>query len=259
MVNASGKGVVAVTRNGEGDFWWFPDWKSAYTHPLIQYGDVICDGPNSIEKNWTRLELPWLLSVLVDPAERADILVDFKSGGWENWVRTLDQYRDRLWHKMLDKCNTPPTDADTIFKLIMRDRLAPTSETRKMSFAKKTEKTDAATVTNDAITNEVVELDKPVAAADAAPAEKAEKKKGTTTRKPPVREPKYSLNATIQLLANSEGVPYGRENNPKRPGSKAHDRFANYVNGMTVEQALAAGLTRQDLDFDIQKHYIVIK
>lgn len=250
MVNAAEKGVVAVTRNGEGDFWWFPDWKTAYTHPLIQYGDVICEGPDFIEKNWTRREFPWLLSVLVSPVERSEILVDFKSKGWDNWLRTLDRYRGLLWQKMLDKCQELPTDADTIFATIKRDRLAPNLETRKM--AKDPKSTEAATVTETSA-GQIVS-DAAPASGDAAPAAE----KGTTKRQPPVREPKYKNDSIITLLADKDGNPYGKDNNPKRAGSKSAERFAFYTNGMTVEQAIAAGLTRGDLDFDMQKNFISI-
>jgi len=248
MVEAAEKGVVAVTRNGEGDFWWFPDWKSAYTHPLIQYGDVICEGPDFIERNWTRREFPWLLSVLVDPVERSEILVDFKSKGWDNWILTMDRYRGLLWQKMLDKCKPLPTEAETIFEIIKRDRLAPNLETRKMAKDPKNTEAAATTETN---AGQIV--------SDAAPASEATTEKGTTKRKPPVREPKYKNESIITLLADKDGNPYGAENNPKRAGSKSAERFALYTNGMTVEQAIAAGLTRGDLEFDVQKNFIAIK
>jgi len=81
---------------------------------------------------------------------------------------------------------------------------------------------------------------------------------GTTKRQPPKREPKYKPDATITLLADKDGKPYGKDNNPKRQGSKSGERFALYTNGMTVDQAIAAGITRPDLDFDVQKKFISI-
>ena len=87
---------------------------------------------------------------------------------------------------------------------------------------------------------------------ETAPAE------NTTKRKPPVRQPKHPGDATITLLADKDGNPFGKDNNPKRAGSASAARFANYVNGMTVDQALAAGITRPDLDFDVQKKFISI-
>lgn len=38
--------------------------------------------------------------------------------------------------------------------------------------------------------------------------------------------------------------------NPKRPGSASYDRYAKYVPGMTVDEAIAAGVTRDDIKWD---------
>lgn len=46
--------------------------------------------------------------------------------------------------------------------------------------------------------------------------------------------------------------------NPKKPGSKAYERFARYVDGMTVSEALKAGLTREDLRYDVAHKFIDI-
>lgn len=94
--------------------------------------------------------------------------------------------------------------------------------------------------------------------ATSAAATTAEGEKGTTKRAPPVREPKYKPSSIITLLADKDGNPFGPENNPKREGSKAGDRFKLYRNGMTVEAAIAAGLTRADIDFDVQKKFIAV-
>jgi hypothetical protein len=45
--------------------------------------------------------------------------------------------------------------------------------------------------------------------------------------------------------------------NPKRPGSKAHERFARYRVGMTVGEAKADGLSR-DIRHDLARGYIKI-
>jgi hypothetical protein len=48
------------------------------------------------------------------------------------------------------------------------------------------------------------------------------------------------------------------EKNPKRAGSATAGRFELYENGMTVEAALAAGITTADLDYDNKKGFISI-
>jgi hypothetical protein len=50
------------------------------------------------------------------------------------------------------------------------------------------------------------------------------------------------------------------ENNPKRPGSKAHERFALYFHpdAKTVHGALSLGILKADLKNDVEKQYIRI-
>lgn len=61
---------------------------------------------------------------------------------------------------------------------------------------------------------------------------------------------KYPTTAKITLLA---------EKNPKREGSASHARFAAYVSGQTVAEALAAGLTTGDFHHDVAHGFISIK
>ncbi len=56
-----------------------------------------------------------------------------------------------------------------------------------------------------------------------------------------------NTDAVITLIA---------EGNPKRPGSAAHGRFAFYTSGMTVKQALEAGVTMADIHHDSSKGFI---
>jgi hypothetical protein len=66
-----------------------------------------------------------------------------------------------------------------------------------------------------------------------------------------VRGPKgVELTAAVTLLASG---------NPKREGSKAADRFAGYVDGMSVQEALDAGLTTADLVYDAAHGHIAVE
>jgi hypothetical protein len=49
-----------------------------------------------------------------------------------------------------------------------------------------------------------------------------------------------------------------RPTNPKKPGTKAWHRFNLYKDGMTTNEALRAGLTREDLRYDIEHGFIEI-
>jgi hypothetical protein len=62
---------------------------------------------------------------------------------------------------------------------------------------------------------------------------------------------------TIKLGSDKEGVKYGAENNPKR-GEATSGKFNIYKEGMTVADALAAGLTRSDLRRDRRRGFIEI-
>lgn len=223
--------TVVVTRNGLGDWLLFGSHEEADQHPLVQYGDVICGGPGQIEKNWNHLDLPALLRTLGDEEFRANFLREVHAVGVRSWTTVLDRHRQRVWGMMLSLCTQPPEDPATICNLVRRDRRLTLTEKRPMA----KEPTNTATENTGA----------PV----------AEKKKPTV----PVREPMFKGEQTITLLANAEGVAYGKDNNPKRAGSKSAERFAFYVNGMTVDQALAAGISRSDLKYDVDQKFISVK
>lgn len=244
--------VVVVTRNGSGDWWRFPSYKDAFESPIFQYGDAICQGPQFIEKNWTGLEFPWLLEVLVSPVERSRILMNVKEKGWNTWAKVLDHYRDFLWAKMVEKCNEPPVDLNAIFEIVVSDRRTPNKDVRTMA------KNPASNPNTPATTDQIEDTSTENTAADATTATGDATEAGTTKRKPPVREPKFKNEMIVTLLADKDGNVFGKDNNPKRKGSASAARFDHYTNGMTVEQALAAGLTRADLEFDVQKKFISI-
>jgi hypothetical protein len=61
--------------------------------------------------------------------------------------------------------------------------------------------------------------------------------------------PNFPSDGTISLRV---------ESNPKRKGSKSFDRFAHYKNGMTVEQAIKAGVLFADLKWDSEHGFIAV-
>ncbi len=46
------------------------------------------------------------------------------------------------------------------------------------------------------------------------------------------------------------------DENPKRVGTKSHERFKLYTNGMTVYSFISAGGTRADVNWDVAHEYI---
>jgi hypothetical protein len=68
---------------------------------------------------------------------------------------------------------------------------------------------------------------------------------------------KHVLSARFSLGTDSEGKPYGKDNNPKR--GTAAPRFALYRNNMTIQQALDAGLKPADISWDAKMKFIVFR
>jgi hypothetical protein len=86
----------------------------------------------------------------------------------------------------------------------------------------------------------------------AAAAKPAADKKPAAEKKPaaPKTVAGHPMNAKISLGANKDGKKYGPDNNPKRANSASATRFALYKDGMTITEALAAGLRSDDIGFD---------
>ena len=80
----------------------------------------------------------------------------------------------------------------------------------------------------------------------------------TEETKKGVRAAKFSKDSIINLGTDDKGVAYGPENNPKRAGSEANKRFEKYENGMTIEQAMEAGVTRADINWDSKQGFITV-
>lgn len=79
------------------------------------------------------------------------------------------------------------------------------------------------------------------------PKTKPEKQnKSAEAREPaPARAPRQSRVGSRDPRVIVSVVP-----NPKRPGSASYTRYENYRVGMTVDEAIAAGVTREDIAWD---------
>jgi hypothetical protein len=75
------------------------------------------------------------------------------------------------------------------------------------------------------------------------------KAKATKATKAKAARKPYGMDAKITLLTKE---------NPKTRGTKCFRRYAKYKNTMTVQQALAAGVTRPDLRWDSDHKFIRI-
>ena len=68
-------------------------------------------------------------------------------------------------------------------------------------------------------------------------------------------EPKSKLTRAPVQRTDPRRIVYVAPN-PKKPGSASYDRFARYVVGMTVTEALAAGVTGADVKWDSERGFI---
>ena len=80
--------------------------------------------------------------------------------------------------------------------------------------------------------------------------EKAEKKE------PTVRRSKFA-----ELYPDEATITLNVEKNPKKEGSKSHVRFEGHFSNKsgTVKEALANGVTYQDLAYEVGRQFISIK
>lgn len=226
--------VVAVTRNGLGDMYMFSSLAEADLHPIVQYGDVLCDGPESVLRKYTRAEIPDLLRRLGDETFRNEVLM--KAAGALGWEDAAERYSTRVWEKMQEMASAPPTDTSEIVSVIVRDRKLSLTESRVRIEEKKMNTEDQTTQ-----------------------AAEAKEKKAPKEKAVPTNIGGFSLASKITMLVDKDGKPYGKDNNPKKPGSKSAVRFEAYGSGgITVEEAYKAGVSSADFAYDVNKGFIKI-
>jgi hypothetical protein len=76
------------------------------------------------------------------------------------------------------------------------------------------------------------------------------KGKVTTRTARPGRKPEYADDDLVESVVKE---------NPKKEGTKAHERFGLYKKGMKVAEYIAAGGNRADLSWDVEHEFIKIR
>ena len=215
---------VAVTRGGFGDVWLFDSRTEAFLHPIVQYGDALLLGPEDLVYQYNWLEWNNLRRLAgMEPLPPADLTR-------RQHLAISGQQSGRIFEALLARASRPPSDPQQTCDIVSRDR-------RLGTMAKKKE--DAPKP--------------PAGTVRVAPTPKD----GDAVSPVGVRGPKgVPLDAVIHMGHNKDGVPFGPDNNPKKPGSKTHGRFALYVQDMTIEQAIAAGIPTADLVYDRDHGFI---
>ena len=232
--------TLVVTRFGFGAIYRYPTRPAADDSPLTQYGDPLLQSERDVANNYPPLEWPALMVHLGYP----ELGIEFT----DRWTalqkdrRAREAYREdcsrRIWELLQAQAVDPPTDPETIVRIASEDRRATRIEDPRTTVerrAKMAKRKNTETTENTEATGEATEA-----------------KKGGGGRK-------IDTTRTIRLQADKDGKQYGADNNPKRAGSASAARFACYIDGMTVGQALEAGITAADLAWDQNKGLIVLE
>jgi hypothetical protein len=220
--------AVAVARGGWGSVWRFASRREAFVHPLVQYGDPIMDRPEDVLANYPTIEWARLCRLARVSAPAPD-------PSWSH-VRGTQHRREwaqTVWEGLLRVAQDPPTDCAEVCRIVRQDRTHYHTGDSDMAKRQAAEKTAPASTAHEA----------------APPAEASVKNRGPRG---------VPIDAVIHLLEDKDGKKFGPHHNPKKPGSKTHERFAQYVDGMTIAQALELGITSADLVYDVGKSFISI-
>lgn len=216
---------IAVTRGGLGDVWLFDSLKQADEHALVQYGDAICEDESRLTRIWSNLELVRFATRFGE--ERLAVEMSEK--------RKLAEYTDKLWNLLVSVAKRPPADPAEVLRLVAEDR----KQTRVTGVIQRSHPNEGNAIMADAKT------------------ETKEKKAAGVPR-----QAKFAGTAVISFGRDEKaGKNYGPQpdgsfHNAKKAGSGAADRFAKMKPGMTVDEALAAGVTRGDINWDVKQGFI---
>lgn len=231
---------IAITRNGYGQPWKFSTVEGARDHALVQYDDVILSDKEALLVEYTRKELQYITGFLgTEPrAVQAKTAVDtyaaaVKSVDVKAAREALAYHLDTLWDSLVRVAKAPPDNYIELLKVVKEDRRATLKATNRM-------RAWSAAVAPPGRPQTSVEDDDDM----------SDEKK----RRDPFR---MSDQGTISFGKDETGKSYGPDNNPKR-GENTTSKFSTYTEGMTVAEAMEAGLTRSDIRRDRRKGFIVI-
>lgn len=231
---------LGITAQGEGRIYRFADKQSCQLHPLWQWGDAVFEDEYDLfdEYDFRLTQIPAMLRRY----DQESVAASLESRVAELTAR---EPKDRLIRNALISDGTardvlealrrvavdPPQEAEVVLELIRSERAA---HLRK-----------GVTTMAEAKTKEP----------------KAQKEKKA-------KEPKvktvggHPLTAKLDFGATKndkgEEVAYHPEkNNPKRGG--AAERFKKYRKGITIADAIAAGMTSGNVAHDIERGYVVVR
>ena len=98
------------------------------------------------------------------------------------------------------------------------------------------------------------DLDTKFATTGISPAESFKRAEKSTENK----EPGLAIVCNINGINVSDGCRIECAPNPKRPGSKAHQRYATYADSKTIKEYLDNGGLKADLRYDADKGFLKV-
>ena len=213
---------IVVTCGGWGDAWSHETRTEAWLHPLTQYGDAIMESSRDVLDEYNAREWP-ALAEYVDMELSSHDIRALQSGVDRDARAVRERTVDDVWARLQSSAEPVLTDPETICEQVSRDK-------RRTTMAKK-------------------EPTVKVVAEKKAPSEKtASGPRGTPH------------DAVIRMqVCEKTGKTYGPDHNPKKAGSKGAERFALYTDGMTVKEAIDAGVWAADITWDIGKGFIALE
>jgi len=210
--------VFVITRNGWGNVYGFPSLRMARLHPIPQLDDVYATAPDNLLEQYGKGHVNELLR-FAEGRDRARLVDAFET--WRNGGSLSQAAKLLLWEKVTEAAAVPPTDPTDIVSIIKEDRLFREDRVLR-SFG--TEERSSTTA-----------------------------QQRTTRKESKMAEARRRINENrvITVVGKADGG-----GNPKRPNSKAAERFEFYKDGMTVKEAKEAGLLAVDITYDYDHGYI---
>ena len=103
-------------------------------------------------------------------------------------------------------------------------------------------------------TTEEIDTTPPSNEKPAKPAKKTRvPKEPKEPKEPSVKRSKFEL-----MYPGSAAITVLVDKNPKKVGSKSYERFEGYRGAATIAEALAAGVTYQDIAYDVGRQFISV-
>lgn len=94
---------------------------------------------------------------------------------------------------------------------------------------------------------------------ESEPATKSDKRTEKPKQSAPAERASKSVDGRLTKFTDAQKIKLLVRENPKKPGSAAHERFKHYFEADTVGDFLAAGGQRADLSWDTRKGFIEVE